>query len=99
MPYAIEEHEEENGHRWARATATCNLDDPADALIAETVALVRRSYGEDEIMKDAVAVLDFSPVSRTKSDMHCAGANIVHGLMLRGKLSRDWPGSSEFARM
>lgn len=57
MPYVIAHNEEENGHRWAVATTTCDLDDQNDALIAETVALVRTSYGELEIMRDALAVM------------------------------------------
>ncbi|MEA3189080.1 MAG: hypothetical protein QOD99_2910 [Chthoniobacter sp.] len=57
MPYIIAQHAEENGHQWAIATAACNLDDQNDALIAETVALVRTAYGESKIMSDAVAML------------------------------------------
>jgi len=57
MPYTIVHREEEDGHVWAVATATCHLDHTEDALVQATVALVRKSYGETEILEDAAAVM------------------------------------------
>lgn len=57
MPYTIVQREEENGHIWVVANATCSPDDPGDKLIHSTVALIRRSYSEQEILARAAEVM------------------------------------------
>lgn len=57
MPYTITERDDVGSHHWCVATANCRLTDADDALIKSTVALVRRSYGEDEILADVADVL------------------------------------------
>ena len=57
MPYTITQREADQGHEWCVATATCRLEDADDALIAHTVEMVRRSYGENEILADALDVM------------------------------------------
>jgi hypothetical protein len=65
MPYTTIHREEDGTHSWAVATASCRLDDENDAVIQATVTLVRRSYGEDEIMADAASVLSTEIVEGT----------------------------------
>jgi hypothetical protein len=52
VPYAIEVMEADDEHQWAVLKCQCDLSDVEDALIAETVNLVRRSYGEEAIITD-----------------------------------------------
>jgi hypothetical protein len=57
MPFTIAPLESEAPHMWGIAVATCNLEDANDLLIATTVDLVRRSYGEYAVMADASNLL------------------------------------------
>ncbi len=57
MPYRVVQHVRDNDHEWALVSAACRLNDPNDELLTATVALVRRSYGEVEVMADAEEVL------------------------------------------
>lgn len=69
MPYTIQiEHDGE--HQWAVISCTCNLIDESDWLIQETVALMRRSYGEDAVVQDAQDVMADEIVGGTFSLDH-----------------------------
>jgi hypothetical protein len=57
MSCTIAQREEANGHAWVVVTAACDLADLADPLITATVALVRKSYGEEKLLEKADTVL------------------------------------------
>lgn len=57
MPCKITQREEIDDHVWIVAKADCHLTDPNDPLIASTVALVRKSYGEQMILDKAAKLM------------------------------------------
>jgi hypothetical protein len=57
MPFRIMPLDIESPHMCGMAIAACNLEDVDDLLIATTVDLVRKSYGEFALMADAEALL------------------------------------------
>lgn len=57
MSCTIAQREEVDDHVWVVASADCQLGDPNDPLIASTVALIRKSYGEEKILDKATKVM------------------------------------------
>jgi phosphatidylglycerophosphatase A len=70
MPYTIQQIERDGEHQWAVLSCSCNLVDANDLLILDTVALVRRSYGEDAVVQDAQDVMADEIVGGTFSLDH-----------------------------
>lgn len=70
MPYTIQQIERDGEHQWAVLSCSCNLLDANDLLILDTVALVRRSYGEDAVVQDAQDVMADEIVGGTFSLDH-----------------------------
>lgn len=57
MPYTIEEFIEDGVHIWVVVRCSCDINDKDDTLIAHTVDLVRRSYGEASLLLEAEKLL------------------------------------------
>jgi len=57
MACKIIQRQEADGHAWVLAVATCDLSKTDDPLIAATVSLVRKSYGEEKLLEKANAVM------------------------------------------
>jgi hypothetical protein len=74
MPYTIVQHDRENGHEWVVASATCHMEDADDALLRSVVDLVRRSYGEEEILADAADLLGTEIAEGTFQTEHLVAA-------------------------
>jgi hypothetical protein len=70
MPYTIQQIERDGEHQWAVLSCSCNLLDANDLLLLDTVALVRRSYGEDAVVQDAQDVMADEIVGGTFSLDH-----------------------------
>lgn len=49
MIFKIDEIQEDNSHRWAVISCSCDLNDEIDPLLISTVASVRTAYGEEYI--------------------------------------------------
>ena len=52
------ESEKDDPHAWSVVVAHCDLDNPEDGFVEEIVALVRRSYGENDLVEAARFTLE-----------------------------------------
>lgn len=53
VTYTIHHIHEQDAHRWAMASAACDINDSGDTLVVGTANLVRIAYGEGKVEHDA----------------------------------------------
>lgn len=73
-PYSITTVESDQAHQWAVVCGQCDLLNVDDELVAETVSLVRRSYGENAVIQDAQDLMADELLSGTFNLAHLTNA-------------------------
>lgn len=81
MPYHVRELDAADVHHWGVVDAgACDLNDAHDPLVAETVAAVQHSYGEDRILQLASDLADGSRDGELTFDLAHLRAAVRLGL-------------------